>query len=460
MRIRSRGLAAFVAVLALLAVGSALNAQQLTGNIFGYAADEQGGRLPGVTVTLTGGGAPQVFTTDSRGEYRFLNIPPGGNYTLTFDLQGFTKVTKSGVQVSIGTRHADFGHAEALERRGHGHGARRIGAARDPQGRDRRDRQPGGVEVDPLGSRPLGRPAVGPGHPGRPRERRRQRKRTAVRLRRQGRADQSGRVERGRRDDHGHGRARLLAGLLRLRLLRGDPGRHRRNGSLGGHAGRAAESGDQARHQRLPRQRAHAARERTGGRPTTRPTSCWHQGVGGAGAATTSTKCRTTASRSADRCGRTTPGCGPPMGATRSTSITAGDVSDKTTLEGVNGKLNVQFLESTAGTLFYSRDDKLKFGRSAGTAPPRSDLLEPGRPHDDLEGRAVPGLLLSTVRHGVLLVRRRRVRADPAGRRQRGRLPRRERQLAEQLFLLPDQPPSASGGGQQLVLLQHGLARA
>src|SRR5215472_548760 len=88
--------------LAILAVGGALYAQQLTGNIFGYVADEQGGRLPGVTVTLSGAGAPQVFTTDSRGEYRFLNIPPGGNYTLTYDLQGFTKVTKSGVQVSVG----------------------------------------------------------------------------------------------------------------------------------------------------------------------------------------------------------------------------------------------------------------------------------------------------------------------------------------------------------------------
>jgi hypothetical protein len=50
--------------------------------------------------------------------------------------------------------------------------------------------------------------------------------------------------------------------------------------------------------------------------------------------------------------------------------ITAGGAPDKTTLEGVNGKFNVQFLESTAGTLFYSRDDKLKFGRSAGPTRP------------------------------------------------------------------------------------------
>ncbi len=43
---------------------------------------------------------------------------------------------------------------------------------------------------------------------------------------------------------------------------------------------------------------------------------------------------------------------------------------DNTTLEGTNGKLNIQFLEGTAGTVFYSRDDKLKFGRGAGTTRP------------------------------------------------------------------------------------------
>src|ERR1700730_8021085 len=87
--------------LALLAFSGALLAQQLTGNVFGYVTDEQGGRLPGVTVTLSGIGAPKTETTDARGEYRFLNLSPG-NYTLTYELQGFGKVTKSDVQVSVG----------------------------------------------------------------------------------------------------------------------------------------------------------------------------------------------------------------------------------------------------------------------------------------------------------------------------------------------------------------------
>ncbi|HYK41259.1 MAG TPA: TonB-dependent receptor [Thermoanaerobaculia bacterium] len=91
-----------IAAVAFLALSAALPAQSiLSGNIFGYVTDEQGGRLPGVSVTLTGAGAPQTVTTDSRGEYRFVNVAPGNNYTLTYEIQGFTKVTKTGVQVAV-----------------------------------------------------------------------------------------------------------------------------------------------------------------------------------------------------------------------------------------------------------------------------------------------------------------------------------------------------------------------
>src|ERR1700730_4453048 len=88
--------------LALLAFSGALLAQSLTGNIFGYVTDEQGGRLPGVTVTISGIGAPKTQTTDARGEYRFLNLS-SGNYTMSYELQGFSKVPKSDVRVAVGT---------------------------------------------------------------------------------------------------------------------------------------------------------------------------------------------------------------------------------------------------------------------------------------------------------------------------------------------------------------------
>jgi hypothetical protein len=90
-----------LAALAFLAVGGALSAQQLTGNIYGYVEDEQQGRLPGVRVTLSGPTPSAPQTTDARGEYRFLYLSPG-SYMLVYELQGFTKVTKSDVQVAVG----------------------------------------------------------------------------------------------------------------------------------------------------------------------------------------------------------------------------------------------------------------------------------------------------------------------------------------------------------------------
>jgi len=96
-----RGVTVAVAALAFLAVAAGLSAQQTTGNIFGYVEDEQQGRLPGVTVTLSGPTPAQPQTTDARGEYRFLNLSPG-NYTLTYGMQGFSKVTKPDVQVAVG----------------------------------------------------------------------------------------------------------------------------------------------------------------------------------------------------------------------------------------------------------------------------------------------------------------------------------------------------------------------
>src|ERR1700686_3453301 len=100
-RTNSLRLALAFAAIAVLALTPALFAQQLTGNVFGTTTDEQGARLPGVSCTLTGIGAPNAETSDSRGEFRVLNLSPG-NYTLNCELQGFSKVTKSDVQVAVG----------------------------------------------------------------------------------------------------------------------------------------------------------------------------------------------------------------------------------------------------------------------------------------------------------------------------------------------------------------------
>lgn len=76
-------------------------AQVQTGNIFGTVRTTDGSLLPGVTITLTGVGAPQTFITDAEGKFRFLNLSPG-TYTVKSELSGFGTTTRSGISVSIG----------------------------------------------------------------------------------------------------------------------------------------------------------------------------------------------------------------------------------------------------------------------------------------------------------------------------------------------------------------------
>jgi hypothetical protein len=132
-------LAALVAAaaLALATRATPAFAQQLTGNVYGYVADEQGGRLPGVTVTLTGPGAPKSQTSDARGEYRFLNLSPG-EYTLTYELQGLREADQD-QRAGLGRpEHRDERGAQAHQRRGGGDRHRRAASSRHAAGPDRR----------------------------------------------------------------------------------------------------------------------------------------------------------------------------------------------------------------------------------------------------------------------------------------------------------------------------------
>ena len=84
--------------LALLLAGTAL--AQATGNVYLKTLDTEGARLPGVTVTLTGNGAPMSFVTDSRGEARFLGLDPGTD-RIKAELEGFATVERPSVVVRI-----------------------------------------------------------------------------------------------------------------------------------------------------------------------------------------------------------------------------------------------------------------------------------------------------------------------------------------------------------------------
>jgi hypothetical protein len=83
--------------LTLIGTGFA-TAQTGDGSLRGYARDESGAILPGVSVTAESDVLmePAVVVTDGTGYYRIVNLPPG-TYALTFELTGFATYRQEGI---------------------------------------------------------------------------------------------------------------------------------------------------------------------------------------------------------------------------------------------------------------------------------------------------------------------------------------------------------------------------
>ncbi|MGN6184860.1 MAG: carboxypeptidase regulatory-like domain-containing protein [Thermoanaerobaculia bacterium] len=99
---RPRVGAAIVAVLLCALFAVSASAQYQTGNIYGKTTSNDGSPLPGVTVTLSGVGAPQTAVSDAEGNFRFINLSPG-TYSVKGELSGMGAVTRSGVGVRVGS---------------------------------------------------------------------------------------------------------------------------------------------------------------------------------------------------------------------------------------------------------------------------------------------------------------------------------------------------------------------
>src|SRR5688572_28968583 len=91
---RKDGRAMRLRVLALLMTGALMAgtaaAQTETGRVSGTVTDDQGGVLPGSTVTLknVGAGTTRSTVTDTNGSFLFANVAPT-TYEVTVELQGF-----------------------------------------------------------------------------------------------------------------------------------------------------------------------------------------------------------------------------------------------------------------------------------------------------------------------------------------------------------------------------------
>src|SRR5688572_33480462 len=67
-----------------------------SGSLTGTVTDETGAALPGITITLTSPAlqVPQLLqTSDGRGEYQFIDLPPG-TYRIVYELSGFTTLVR------------------------------------------------------------------------------------------------------------------------------------------------------------------------------------------------------------------------------------------------------------------------------------------------------------------------------------------------------------------------------
>src|SRR5438067_9439734 len=96
-----RFLAVIAAALCLTLFAVSGFAQFQTGNIYGKVQAKDGSVLPGVTVTLTGIGAPQQAVTGPLGDFRFINLSPG-TYSMKAELAGYGTATRSGIGVRVG----------------------------------------------------------------------------------------------------------------------------------------------------------------------------------------------------------------------------------------------------------------------------------------------------------------------------------------------------------------------
>jgi len=100
---RSRSSLLVVVAFILSVATPALAVAQETGSVSGTVTDPDGAPLPGVTVTVDSRLIPAATTyTRINGTYRFPALPPGQDYALTFELQGFQTMVQDQLIVRLG----------------------------------------------------------------------------------------------------------------------------------------------------------------------------------------------------------------------------------------------------------------------------------------------------------------------------------------------------------------------
>src|SRR5688572_9614937 len=104
MAVVCRPISCGVLLAATLLFAASAAAQGVGGSIVGTVTDQTQGVLPGVMVTVTGpalmGTRNDVTAAD--GTYRLPNLPPGSDYTVVFELSGFSNFKREGIRLDVG----------------------------------------------------------------------------------------------------------------------------------------------------------------------------------------------------------------------------------------------------------------------------------------------------------------------------------------------------------------------
>src|ERR1700744_1123727 len=101
-RSKSTGMLAALIIM-LGSIFFSLSAQETTAGLQGTIKDNSGAVISGASVSATSSTlvGEKETTTDSRGYYRFANLPPG-TYKLTVKAAGFQTLEKEGIILEVG----------------------------------------------------------------------------------------------------------------------------------------------------------------------------------------------------------------------------------------------------------------------------------------------------------------------------------------------------------------------
>ncbi len=99
-----RGLSRLLAFLFLTAAAPFSGVSQSTTLLRGTVTDPQGGVISGAVVTLSnaGTGFNRSVTTDTSGEYQFVQVAPG-TYKIVVNMVGFARLTRTDIQLLVNT---------------------------------------------------------------------------------------------------------------------------------------------------------------------------------------------------------------------------------------------------------------------------------------------------------------------------------------------------------------------